>query len=99
MKVDTGAEDSEIFLCADVPTYFETARLCESILIHSIKEECPSITEMVLNKIGGLHDSGMTDLLLMKQFDLTHGQIKHIIECHSLQVFNLSFKWMFFMRE
>ena len=86
MKDDIGACDSELFLCADVPTYFETSELCDSILTLSIKAEFPQITEKKFTRIKRFHQSGMSRLLLMKQFNLTDVQITHIFEYHTLQV-------------
>jgi len=85
MKDEIGARDSEIFLCADVPSYYETAKLCDSILKQSIEKEFPEITETVFNKIRSLHQKDMTMVLLMKRFNLTRVQIEHILEFQALK--------------
>eukprot|EP00493_Phyllostaurus_siculus_P022478 UN22810 len=85
MKNNIGARDSELFLCAAVPPFFETAKLCASILMQAITLEFPQIGEETFNAIRRERQKGMTTSLLETTFNLTEAQVTQILDYHNLQ--------------
>ena len=90
MKLQIGARLKQIFICSAIPPYFDTAKLCNSMIEHFVEFKFPHVDKDELQKMEESCKKGMTDAIMMKRLNLSSCQIqcfRSVLELKVIQSF------------